>query len=362
MLRTSIHLLVVVAALAAASLLGEGSATAQAPTDRTLLIGTKSAPPFAIKSRDGTWRGIGIELWQQVAQDLDVSYRWQEVSLAELVDGVAAGRLDGSVAALTITPEREDRVDFSHPFYTTGLAIAVPARKNGSWFAVAERFFSLEFLSVLGALVLVLFGAGLLVWLFERRRNPDHFGGSIAKGLGSAFWWSAVTMTTVGYGDKAPVTPAGRIVALVWMFVAIVVISSFTAAVTSSLTVTRLEGAVHGVEDLSNVRTTTVAGSTSSAFLDELGVPYSSASTLEEALAALAARSLDAVVYDAPILKYVVRERYRGRVQVLPGTFRRQDYGIALPDGSPLRERLNKALLRRIQKPTWEALIRRFLG
>ena len=40
----------------------------------------------------------------------------------------------------------------------------------------------------------------------------------------SAFWWAAVTMTTVGYGDKTPVTTGGRIVGLVWMFTSVIVI------------------------------------------------------------------------------------------------------------------------------------------
>jgi len=362
MSRELIRLLTFPALLAAVSLLAARNAGAQAPPDRTLVIGTKSAPPFSIRSPDGIWRGISIELWQQAAQDLGIPYRLQEASLAELVDGVAAGRLDGAVGALTITSEREERVDFSHPFYTTGLAIAVPAREGSSWLSIAKRLFSLEFLSLLGALVLVLFSAGFLVWLFERRRNPDQFGGSVAKGLGSGFWWSAVTMTTVGYGDKAPVTPAGRIVALLWMFIAVIVISSFTASITSSLTVTRLEGAVRGLEDLPSVRTITVTGSTSSAFLDERQIPHRAAGTLEEALDALAARRMGAVVHDAPVLRYLVREKYADRIQILPETFGRQDYGIALPDGSPLRERLNRALLNRIEKPTWRALLERYMG
>ena len=48
--------------------------------------------------------------------------------------------------------------------------------------------------------MVVLFGVGTLIWILERRKNPEHFSPIPVKGLGSAFWWSAVTMTTVGYG------------------------------------------------------------------------------------------------------------------------------------------------------------------
>ena len=117
------------------------------------------------------------------------------------------------------------------------------------------------------ALALVLLGVGLLVWWFERRKNPNQFGGNPAKGIGSGFWWSAVTMTTVGYGDKAPLTVGGRLVALVWMFVALIIISSFTAAITSSLTVTQLESAVKGPEDLPKIRVGAIENTTSESYL-----------------------------------------------------------------------------------------------
>ena len=72
---------------------------------------------------------------------------------------------------------------------------------------------------------------GVVMWLGERRRNQAQFGGTAAHGIGAGLWWSAVTMTTVGYGDKAPVTILGRLLGLVWMFAAIIIISSFTAAI-----------------------------------------------------------------------------------------------------------------------------------
>ncbi len=55
--------------------------------------------------------------------------------------------------------------------------------------------------------------------------------------LGSALWFAAVTMTTVGYGDKTPQTPLGRFLAFLWMFFGILLVSAFTGAFASSLTV-----------------------------------------------------------------------------------------------------------------------------
>jgi polar amino acid transport system substrate-binding protein len=99
-------------------------------------------------------------------------------------------------------------------------------------FGFIWQFVSFPLLKVVTALGLVLLVVGALIWACERRQNPQHFGGN-AKGVLSGFWWAAVTMTTVGYGDKVPVTIGGRIIGLLWMFTAIILISGFTASITT---------------------------------------------------------------------------------------------------------------------------------
>lgn len=174
-----------------------------------LVVGTKEAPPFSMKTEKGEWEGISIDLWREIAADLGVSFEFQELSLKELIEGAANRLLDVSVAAITVTSEREEIVDFTHPYYTTGLGIATSSKEGNSWLAVLSRFLSFSFLKVVAGLVAVLLGVGMLVWWFERKKNPAQFGGGAPRGIGSGFWWSAVTMTTVGYGDKAPRSVGG---------------------------------------------------------------------------------------------------------------------------------------------------------
>ncbi|MBV8227648.1 MAG: transporter substrate-binding domain-containing protein, partial [Verrucomicrobia bacterium] len=77
------------------------------PEARELIIGTKVAPPFAMKGEDGTWRGISIDLWRHVADQIHLRYRFQETTLKGLTDGVATGSLDAAVAAVTVTGPRQ---------------------------------------------------------------------------------------------------------------------------------------------------------------------------------------------------------------------------------------------------------------
>jgi ABC-type amino acid transport substrate-binding protein len=345
------------------ALLVVGQAGAQEPSPKGVLrVGTTNAPPFALKAEDGNWRGISIHLWRELAANLRLDFELQERKFTDLLKGVEDGSLDVGMAAITITSDRELVMDFTHAFYTTGLGIAVPYEGTAqAWLKAAERFLSLQFLYVITALLLVMFIAGILVWLFERRRNPEMFGGAAAKGVGSGFWWSAVTMMTVGYGDKAPKTLGGRVVALVWMFTSIIILASATAAITSSLTISELGGPVKGFSDLKRVRVGTSEGSSSAAFLEEQGIAAASFSGTAVGLQALADGEIDAFVQDAPIMKYLAKKDFRGQLQVLPQTFARQYYGIALFSGSDLREPLNRSLLRYIQTEDWRAVLARYL-
>ena len=68
-----------------------------------LIVGTKEAPPFSMKTSDGQWTGLSIDLWRQIAADLNFRFEFRELALKQLLDGVTDGSLDAAVAALTIT-------------------------------------------------------------------------------------------------------------------------------------------------------------------------------------------------------------------------------------------------------------------
>ena len=337
------------------------SAATPVSSAESLTVATRNVPPFAIKQPDGRWSGISIDLWREIAGQLGVETRFVEADLKNMLDRVATGVVDAAVAALTITSEREAIMDFSHPFLSSGLGIAVNRTSGDGWLAVMQRLFSGRFLKVASALLGLLLLVGVLVWVFERRHNAQ-FNRGPARGIGAGLWWSAVTMTTVGYGDKAPSTLGGRAVAIVWMFASVIIISSFTAAIATALTVGQLGGKVQGKDDLGRARIATLANSTSADYLRRNHHRFRSVDDIDQALALLAQGNIDAVVYDAPILRYRILQNFEDRLFVLPGSFDSQDYGIALPDGSPLRESINRALLERLDTEAWDEIVFKYLG
>ena len=330
-------------------------------TAGVLKVGVRQNPPFVIRSDNGDFDGIAIELWNQIADDLGMDFEYLVASdVGALLQGVGEGRYDLGVGALTVTAARAEAVDFTQPFYRGGIGIAT--REERGLLHALGALVSLDFLKAIAALMVVLLVVGVLLWLFERRRNPEQFGGTAAQGIGSGFWWSAVTMTTVGYGDKAPASFGGRVIGLVWMFASIITISGFTAAIASSITVGRLSTQVTGVSDLPRVRVASVTGSTSEDFARGDGLAIASVADPAEALRRLSANQVDAVLYDAPILQSRIFRQKLDRLTVLPELVREEDYALALPRDSRLRKPINQALLRVTEAPQWQETLDRYLG
>jgi ABC-type amino acid transport substrate-binding protein len=211
-------------------------------------------------------------------------------------------------------------------------------------------------------LLLVWIVAGLIVWLFERKYNKAMFGQKLVHGLGHGIWWAAVTMTTVGYGDKAPKSMGGRIVAVIWMFMSIILISIFTATVTTNLTVGALSGSVRGFRDLAHVGVGTLHGSQTLEYLTKEGIRAKGYESIEDGLEAVAEKRLDAFVQDVAVVKHLVNKDYFNSLHVLPEVFNGYYVSMAIPEGSNLREPLNRALLKVIEKDQWNDLLNIYLG
>lgn len=327
-----------------------------------LKIGITEVPPFVMQTEDGRWEGISVDLWKEVAAGMNREFEWAPMSFNELLSATENGEIDVAVGALTMTADRESRFDFSHPFYQTGLSIAVPPVPEQSLLASLGALISWQFLSVVLALGALLLAVGFLLWLVERRRNPEQFGGSAAEGIGSSFWWAAVTMTTVGYGDKSPVSFSGRLIALVWMFAGLIMVASFTAAITSSLTVSNLRTGIEGVDDLPGKVVATIGQTASQRYLEEQRIRYQPYPDLTSAMISVAEGKSDAIVYDRPLMLYRNQQLGQQRLTILPGVFAEQLYALALPDGSPLRASVSQQILRVTESDDWAAIQAAYLG
>jgi polar amino acid transport system substrate-binding protein len=123
-----------------------------------------------------------------------------------------------------------------------------------------------------------------------------------------------------------------------------------------------IEGKIGGVQDLSGSKVVTVAGSSAAAYLRAHAVAFAEVPSIDAAYPRLDSGQADAIVFDAPVLQNRVKVTGNGTEILVGGVFARENYGIALPPGSPLRKKINTALLDITADGTYEELYARYFG
>jgi ABC-type amino acid transport substrate-binding protein len=326
-----------------------------------LVVGITDMPPFAMQAEDGTWQGLSVVLLTHISRSLGLTLTFREVHWEDMVAALNEGAINLYFGA-EVTAAREAVIDFTQPYLVTGLAIAVPKQPRPVLAALAEEVFTTATLHVVWPLAVLLLLISFAIWAVERRHNPEQFHPRLSRGLIDGVWWALVTMTTVGYGDKAPRTAVGRALGIVWIFIGLALIALFTAQVTSLFTAHRIAGRVRGVADLPGVRVGVVAGAAYVERLRTWGVRGRTFVDLEDALQALIRDDVDAVVAPEPVLRYQVARAFAGDVIVLDGAFLKANYACALPFASPLRKPINGVLVEFINSEQWQGVVRTYLG
>ena len=339
------------------------------PTWPKLTVGVYPAAPFNMRQADGSWTGISIDLWREVASDLKVDFEFKEIPVAERFNAIMNGWIDVCIGPITVTAEREQEIDFTHRFFDSGLRVAMRAKDaaphSDVLFLLLKQLLSARVLKIVLSILGILLATSVLIWLCERRKNAAHFGGHGKRlpGIGSSIWWSAVTMTGVGYGDLYPRTLTGRIVAVGWMLISLVMVSIFTATMASLLTAQTLGSPkpIQTPEDLRGLSIGTAPDTTASQYAEKNHLKFKTMPA-EQLLPALKSGKIDAVINDAPILYYRIHTEYQDVLVVLPIHLDEEMYGFVVKEGSPLREYINRSLLARLAEPEWHAILKRYLG
>ena len=317
--------------------------TASAETDSQVNIAIKEFPPFVFKEL----KGFCIDMARIICKKNNLKPRFVRYdSVPELLDAVANKESHLAFSGITITAEREKRLDFSQPFFDSGLSLAVRAEKSKGLTRISAAV-----LRLVGYSVLILFTAltvvAHIIWFIEKNdAEPKSFSTRYLRGIMGAYWWAVVTMTTVGYGDKCPKRIGGRFVAAIWMIIGIMWFAGFTATLSSALTVEKIDhGEIAGLADLSNKYVAAIRGTTSENYLRFHNVKILLAENLDDLIGQLKNDTADAVVYDAPALMYISKND--PSIKVVGEMFDKQRYGIVFPqNGDPhLKEIFNIAII-----------------
>ncbi|MFP4350712.1 MAG: glutamine ABC transporter substrate-binding protein GlnH [Thermodesulfobacteriota bacterium] len=207
--------------------------------------------PFEFKV-DGKLTGFDVDLFEAIAKEIGLDFKWQTMDFNGIIPGLQSKSIDAAIAGITIKSEREKVVDFSHPYYDSGLIILVAAD------------------------------------------NED----------------------------------------------------------------------IKVLEDLKGKRVATKLATTSEDYLKK-NVDTKELKLLpntDNLFMELMSGGVDAVFFDSPPLLYFADNQGKGKVKTVGPLYQGQPYGIAFPEGSPLREKVNIALLKFMEDGTYDKLYEKWFG
>nr|CAD1825570.1 unnamed protein product [Ananas comosus var. bracteatus] len=331
----------------------------QWPTNGTLKIGVPVKPGFAEFARqdpDGNFTGYCIDVFKAVLHELPYN-----VDVSYMLYGDGHGNLNGTyddlvyqvylkvefrcvVGDITIIANRSLYVDFTLPYSESGVSMVVPIkdqRHKDAW----------TFLEPLTANLWLATGAffvytGFVVWFIEHRSN-EEFRGRPAQQLGSVFYFSFSTL--VFAHRERIVNNSSRFVVIIWVFVVLILQQSYTASLTSILTVQQLQPTVTDLDQL--IRSGSYIGYLNASFMPGLLsrlnvdqsklIAYDSPAEYNEGLSN---GSVAAIIDEIPYLR-VFLSNYSNNYTMIGPIAKVDGFGFAFPIGSPLVPDLNRAIL-----------------
>jgi len=321
-----------------------------------LRVGSILYPPFGQDNNEG----ICPEIWEAIALNANLNYTYVAPrNISQTLQAVSQNNLDIAIGPLSITSDRLETVAFTLPFYQSEIGILIPAESETFWSQI-RPFLSWAVLTSIGALLLVLFIVGNLMWAIERKENPSQFPPDYLSGIGNGMWFSLVTLTTVGYGDRAPVTTGGRIVAGAWMVISMVIVSSLIAGLASAFTVS-LSGQgtqeITTVDDLRSRRIAVVTGTTSAQHAANYEARLTQTDNLPDAVSLLKAGKVEGVAFGKALLSYHLKNNPELQFKIADLSLATEDYGFAVPINSPHLHAINVALKKLEEEGRIETII-----
>jgi ABC-type amino acid transport substrate-binding protein len=348
--------------IAAATPVVPDATNTRSATSNPLRVAIAPVAPFVLPQETATPQGFSIDIWNEIARRMQVGFSWHRAATqAELLASLQRGDADVAIAAITMTPEREKSIDFSLPYFDSGLQIMVRARNDSSF---ADTFRSIPWLAIaqlVGATAVIVFVLANLVWLIERRRDRN-FQKPYWRALGEGLWVTMLIIATGEHGERdAPGVWKRVLVPVMWL-IGVVLIAQLTATVTSSQTVARLQSNIRGPDDLPGKTIGTVPGTVAAEYLTGHGLRFVDVTSANDGFRMLTQGDVQAIVFDAPTLQYWAARLGNGELAVVGPVFRPEKYGIAVANGSPLRKSINETLLEMYEDGTYEQIYRKWFS
>ena len=324
-------------------------------------VGLYVSPPFVVQEH-GRFAGMAVELWETLAAALGIQSEYHTFpTVRALIDATASGAVDVAVTNLTITRDRAQRIDFTHPWFDAGLRIMVNEHQGTGFLEIVGGLHDSGYLRAYAWLAFVVVAATVLLTIFDRKLCPD-FPRRWRDGVAESFFAIMSVVAGRPSGRKNIFGWVGRVWQGVWLVFGIAVLAYVTSSVTSVMTTLSLTNQINSLADLPGKSVGVFIGSVSEEFARNSGLDILSFQNIDEAVTALQDGDVAAIVGDAPVLEYHAHRHPEQRVDVIGGIFEPDKYGFGLARNSPLRRGLTVELLGAHERGLVEDLRTEYFG
>ncbi len=332
------------------------------PQTGRLTVGVYESPPFVMKDGE-RFKGMSIDLWERLAADLDIEADYVELdTLRELVSATANGLIDVAVTNLTITRDRAESIDFTHPWFDAGLRILVNEDRTAGFWDIIGGLQASGHLRAYGWIAAIIVVSTILLTFFDRHFDKN-FPRRWREGIAESFY----TVMSVATSGKPPSRSnlfgwVGRIWQGLWLVCGVAVLAYVTSSVTSVMTTLSLTNQINSVEDLPGRPVAVFSGSVAETYARRAGMDARTFAHLGEAVDALVQGRVVAVIADAPVLEYYAHSNPQQPVTVVGPIFEPDKYGFGLPQGSNLTRPLTVELIGAHESGVIEEIRARYFG
>ena len=326
-----------------------------------IVVLVKPVAPFVMEE-NGRFSGYSIDLWDEVARTAGwTDFEFKKVdTVPAMIDALKNAQGDVGVGALSITAERSKEIDFSHPFYDSGLDIMIKGGGSPSPFDLLKRLLTPALVLTFGGIVVALVIVSHILWYFERKHNHEDFPHHYGAGMIESIWWTTCVLIGGMCMNKDPKGITGRVIGTAWALVGIAMISYLTATATTIMTVDTLGSDISGPRDLEGKLVGTLQGTSADKYLQSQHMKLVEFTKLDDAIDALKDNKVKAVVYDEPVMMYYLAMHDSKELHLVGHLFDKQKYGFGLQLSSKLRQQLNSALLTVTETDFLEQLDKRY--
>jgi polar amino acid transport system substrate-binding protein len=330
---------------------------AQPAKQTQITVATVDRTPFSFNTDNGVRTGFSIELMDAIATQNDYSVKYDVYdSYKTMLNAVKTNHADMAIANISVNREREKMFDFSHPIFTNSTGILMKTQTPG--LQATLLYFGKRLFLPFSLLLVVVWGFAISIWFFERRTHP-YFNKPLRQAIFPAFWWALrSTVNNGGWDDEVPHSWQGRLLGILMLLTSLVGLTFFIGFITAEQTVSRLDAEVNSIHDLNGKSVGAMKDSANSAFLRTINIPHTTFSDLTGLYEAFEKGTIEAIVYDTPMLQYYLSSGGDGTL--MPFNYHPHPYAILCPDDSPYLESINTGLLSVKEDGTFSTLVDKY--